>query len=221
MCVSLKLATSRVTSLALFLTAVFAAALTPVTKKVASRPKSRLPLLSMPLAVCIFAVLVWSSGRLFAVNAVFAFGLAVVSAILATQVVIDLYVRRLLRELSYAGLAAFTACSLFVDSQKASGFRGLVLGAVLMTAIAAILVVASRGALGMGDLHLSPLLGALLGWFSPGAILLAWIVTAFAGALFTSVGLVTKRLSRGSLIPYGPFMVFGTVASVALIATRA
>lgn len=209
------------TFLALLLTAVFAAALTPVTKKVASRPKSRLRLLSTPIAVVIFAVLVWSSGRLFAVNAVFAFGLAVVSAILATQVVIDLYVRRLLRELSYAGLAIFTTCSLFVDSQRASGFRGLVFGAVLMTAIAAVLVLASRGALGMGDLHLSPLLGALLGWFSPGAVLLAWMVTAIAGALFTSLGLAAKRLSRGSVIPYGPFMVFGTVASVAMIAIRA
>lgn len=72
----------------------------------------------------------------------------------------------------------------------------------------------------LGDLHLSPLLGALIGWFSPGAVLLAWMVTAIAGALFTSVGLATKRLSRTAMIPYGPFLVFGTVVSVAVIAIR-
>lgn len=205
----------------LTLSAILAAALVPVTVKVVSRPKSVVPWLAVPLAITISAVLVWSASRLLNVNLVFATGLAVVGAILSTQVVVDLCVRRLLRQLSYAGLAVFLVCGLFVEPLRASGISGLLVGALAMTAITALLVVVSRGALGLGDLHFSPLLGALIGWFSPGAVLLAWTITAIAGALFTSVGLATKRLSRTAMIPYGPFLVFGTVASVAVIAIRA
>ena len=204
----------------LFLSAVFAAALTPVTARVASRPKTIAVWSAVPLAVAISLLLGWSVSRVSTLNVAFALGLGVVSAILATQVVIDLCVRRLLRELSYAGLAVFLLSSFFLDPVHASGLSGLLIGALVMTAITALLVLVSRGALGLGDLHLSPLLGGLIGWFSPGAVLFAWMITAFAGALFTVVGLATKRLTRGTMIPYGPFMIFGTVASVAVIAIR-
>lgn len=209
------------TYLVLIFSAVLAAALTPVTARVASRSNSIIPWCAVPLSLVISTTLVWSSNRLFSVNAIFGLGLAVVAAILAVQVVIDLCVRRLLRELSYAGLLVFVVCAFFVEPMRADGVRSMVIGAVLMTAIALILLIASRGALGMGDLHLSPLLGALIGWYSPGLVLLAWMITAIAGALCTSVGLATKRLSRGAMIPYGPFMVFGTVTSIAVIAMRA
>ena len=206
--------------LALTLSAVFAVALTPITAKVSARPKSHVGWMVTPLSIAISAVLLWSSNQLFEVNPAFAVGLSFVSAILATQVVIDLYVRRLLRELSYAGLLVFVACAFFVDPMSAHGLKGMAIGALLMTAITAVLVLGSRGALGLGDLHLSPLLGALIGWFAPSAVLFSWMITAVAGALFTSVGLATKRLSRGAMIPYGPFMVLGAVASVAVVAIR-
>jgi prepilin signal peptidase PulO-like enzyme (type II secretory pathway) len=114
----------------------------------------------------------------------------------------------------------FLLCSFFVKPMEASGTSGLLVGAFSMAAIAALLVLVSRGALGLGDFHLAPLLGAILGWFSPSAVLLAWMITAIAGALFTTVGLVSKRLSRGSLIPYGPFMIFGTLVAVVAVGIR-
>ena len=206
--------------IALTLSAILAAALTPVTARVSSRPKSLVVCSSVPLALTISLAFAWSASRVSTLNLVFSIGLGAVSAILATHVVIDLCVRRLLRELSYAGLAVFLLSSFFLDPLHASGLSGLLIGALVMTAITALLVLVSRGALGLGDLHLSPLLGALIGWFSPGAVLFAWMITAFAGALFTTVGLATKRLTRGTMIPYGPFMIFGTVASVAVIAIR-
>ena len=200
--------------------AVLAAALTPVTKRVTSRAKSKGPWFSVPLAAIISASLFWSATQLLTVNLAFAGGLAAVSAILATHVVIDLYVRRLLRQLSYAGFVIFLLCSFFVKPMEASGTSGLLVGAFSMAAIAALLVLVSRGALGLGDFHLAPLLGAILGWFSPSAVLLAWMITAIAGALFTTMGLVSKRLSRGSLIPYGPFMIFGTLVAVVAVGIR-
>jgi leader peptidase (prepilin peptidase)/N-methyltransferase len=122
--------------------------------------------------------------------------------------------------LSYGGLAVFAVSMAFVPSGRASGMSGLLVGMLVMTAITALLVVASGGSLGMGDLHISPLLGALVGWFAPSAILVAWIAIAVAGALVTSVGLLTRRISRESMIPYGPFMMIGSLASVVWVAVR-
>lgn len=208
------------TYLAFPLSALLAGALTPVTAKVASRQVLRLPLLGLPLSLAITTVLLWASQHLTTVNFAASLAIAVVSAILATQFVIDLCVRRLLRELSYAGFALFLLLMLLVEPGSASGVRGALLGALLMTAVTALLVVVSKGALGLGDLHLSPLLGALIGWFSPSAVLLAWMITALTGALFTLVGLASKRLSRGTMIPYGPFMIFGTLAAVVVVSVR-
>lgn len=206
--------------LPLALSAVFAAALTPLIAKVSSRAQSPAVWSAVPLAIVISLIVALSASQLLALNVLFAVSLGAVSAILAAQVVIDIFVRRLLRELSYAGLAVFLIGAFCVKPMQGSGLSGLLLGALVMTAITALLVLVSRGALGLGDLHLSPLLGAIIGWFSPGAVLLAWMVIAISGALFTSVGLATKRLSRDTMIPYGPFMVFGTVAAVAVIAIR-
>jgi prepilin signal peptidase PulO-like enzyme (type II secretory pathway) len=202
------------------LSAVFAAALMPVTARVLSRPSSVRPWVSLPIAVVVSSGLAWSSARLFEPNPVFVAGLAVACAVLGTQIAIDLCVRRLLRELSYGGLIIFAGSAAFQDPGDASGFTGLVVGAIVMVVVAGVLVLVSRGALGLGDLHLAPLLGALVGWFAPGAVIFSWMITAFAGALFTTFGLLSKRLTRESMIPYGPFMVFGSIVSILVIAIR-
>lgn len=215
-----KPAILRVISLASILSAVLAAALTPFTNNVASRPRGIVVWSGVPLAVVIAGSLAWSSGRFLTVTALLAVGLASTGAVLATQVVIDACVRRLPRQLSYAGLVVLIGSMTFVEPAEAAGIGGMVLGAVVMTAVAILLVLISRGALGIGDVHLSPLLGALVGWFAPGAVLLAWMIIAISGALFTSVGLATRKLARGSMIPYGPFMVFGSIVSILMIAIR-
>lgn len=209
------------TQLGLLLSAIFAAALTPVTSRAVSRPQARFRWLSVPGAAVIVLVLEVSTERVLTLRAPFVVGLAGVSAVLATQIVIDLCVRRLPRELSYGGLIVFVSCALATEPMDAAGPSGLLVGLIAMSAIAALLVVVSRGALGLGDLHLAPLLGALIGWFAPSAVLWAWMITAVTGALVTIAGLATKRLSRGSMIPYGPFMVLGAVAAVVVIAVRA
>ena len=192
----------------------------PVTVRVISRPGSKIPFVAIPLAMMISFLLAWSADRMTEVPPVFAVSLAVVSALLATQIVIDLQVRRLLRELSWSGFAIFTATALTTSPGTAAGLTGLFAGAAMMAGIAALLVIVSRGALGLGDLHLAPLLGAMVGWFSPGGVILAWMITAIAGALFATIGLASGRLRRGSMIAYGPFMVLGSVATVAVIAIR-
>jgi len=209
-----------VTLVVVALSALVAGAMTPVSAKVSARQIRGVPLWAVPLAGVFAGALSWSMSQVTSLNLGVVLAVSSVSAVLATQFVIDVCVRRLLRELSYAGFVVFLVSMLFVGSGAGSGVTGALVGAVAMTAVTALLVLGSRGALGMGDLHLSPLLGALLGWFSPSAVLLAWMVTAISGALFTVIGLATKRVARGTMIPYGPFMMFGTVFAAVVYSVR-
>lgn len=70
--------------------------------------------------------------------------------------------------------------------------------------------------LGWGDVKLAGVLGIYLGWLG----LDAWLAGAFFGVLLGGVfalGLLALRLaSRKSSIPFGPFMIAGTVIAVLL-----
>ncbi len=93
-------------------------------------------------------------------------------------------------------------------------------GAVAMTAITLALTRLTRGSLGRGDVHFSPMLGVMIGWSSPwpdllSALIMMWLITTVTAALVTLGGLALRRLDRGSTIPYGPFMALGTLVVVA------
>lgn len=69
-------------------------------------------------------------------------------------------------------------------------------------------------AIGAGDVKLVGAMGLLLGWpyifyglFGMSIIVLIWSV----------VGLITKKLKLNSMLPFGPFMMAGTVFAIALI----
>lgn len=59
------------------------------------------------------------------------------------------------------------------------------------------------GALGQGDVTLSTFLGLILGF---PYILLTFLFTVFLGGIVPFLLLVTRRISRKSFIPYGPFL---------------
>jgi prepilin signal peptidase PulO-like enzyme (type II secretory pathway) len=74
------------------------------------------------------------------------------------------------------------------------------------------LIVATRGrGMGWGDAKLAIALGLILGWpRSVVAVFLAFIVGAIAGLFLVSFG----KKSFGQTIPFGPFLVVGTVVSL-------
>ena len=79
----------------------------------------------------------------------------------------------------------------------------------------------TRGSLGRGDIHYSPLLGAMIGWSSPWpdlptGLLTAWMITAVTAAVITLAAIALRRIDRHATIPYGPFLSIGTIAVVAL-----
>jgi leader peptidase (prepilin peptidase)/N-methyltransferase len=153
-------------------------------------------------------------------SVLFAVGLGCVAAVLGVQFIIDIAVQRLPRILSYVGLVLYAVFVVGSEPGDAAGLRGLLVGLLLMTAITGLLVMGSRGAFGIGDFHLSPLLGALVGWYSPTAVLVLWIVAAVLGSFFAVSALIVRRIRRDSMIPYGPFLILGSLVSTVWIACR-
>lgn len=196
---------------------LIAAALAAVTVPVlggivaADRPVRVWP--SIPASAIVAGVLQWTSSRIADVPLIPSIGLAVVAVVLVAQFAIDVTVHRLPRELSYAGLIVFLLTIPFADTGVGRLPQTLV-GSLVMVAIALGIVVWTKGSLGMGDVHLAPLLGAIVGWFGfLVAIALAWAVTALTGGVVVAIGLTTGRLRRSDHVPYGPFLILGTLAT--------
>ncbi|MGW4874367.1 prepilin peptidase [Streptomyces chartreusis] len=89
------------------------------------------------------------------------------------------------------------------------------LGSVILGACYFVVFLFSKG-FGFGDVKLALVLGAVLGWYGLAIVL----VGAFAGYLFGAlygIGLMLAgRADRTSRIPFGPFLLAGTLAGVLL-----
>ena len=129
---------------------------------------------------------------------------------------IDLRTKRLPREITYVTLALgaplLVVAALLRDEPRR--IATMAAGAAIALAFMALLYVASRGGLGDGDVRLSPLLGAYLGWLG-----LAYVpVGLFLGFLFGSIvgviAMVAGRAGRKTAIPFGPFLAAGTIVAV-------
>ena len=139
-----------------------------------------------------------------------------VGGVLAVLLAIDVDVQLLPREVS---LPAFVVAVVFlsiVEGPADIERWGPLVGAVVMTVITWALRLVSRGSLGMGDVLVSPLLGSVLGWFDPWAVVAAWVVAALAGGVGAAISLIRGE-PRQSLVAYGPFLILGT--AVALVGT--
>lgn len=63
-------------------------------------------------------------------------------------------------------------------------------------------------AMGFGDVKLMAAIGAFLGWQ---AVLVALVVSVFAGAI---IGLVMLAMKKGNKIPFGPYLAIGAVVAL-------
>ena len=62
----------------------------------------------------------------------------------------------------------------------------------------------SRGGMGDGDVRLSPLLGAFLGFLNPGLAPVGLFFGFFLGAVASVPLLIAKRVDRRTALPFGP-----------------
>jgi leader peptidase (prepilin peptidase) / N-methyltransferase len=69
-------------------------------------------------------------------------------------------------------------------------------------------------AIGMGDVKLSGVLGLYLGWLGHSAWWLGLLAGFFIGGGYAAGILITRRGTRTSEIPFGPFMLAGALVGI-------
>lgn len=89
------------------------------------------------------------------------------------------------------------------------------LAALIVTLVYFVLAYLAPSGLGLGDVKLSGLLGAFLGWLGWAHVFLGILAGFAASALVAVVLLLTTRASRGSEFPFGPWMIVGAVVGAA------
>ncbi len=129
---------------------------------------------------------------------------------------IDLRIKRLPREISYTTLAIgaplLVVAALVRD--EPGRFWTMALGAVLALAFMWALHVLSKGGMGDGDVRLSPLLGAYLGWLGLPYVPIGLFFAFLFGSIVGVVGMAVGRAGRKTAVPFGPFLAAGTVVAV-------
>jgi leader peptidase (prepilin peptidase)/N-methyltransferase len=109
-------------------------------------------------------------------------------------------------------LPAFVISFLYIWLSGAHSITNLSLGVGIPVAFFGTLFLASRGKwLGGGDIRIGALMGALLGW---PLILIGLFLGYFTGAIYSLIGLATKKFSRKSQIPFAPFLLLGTYIAI-------
>jgi len=90
------------------------------------------------------------------------------------------------------------------------------LGGLAMGAAYFVMVLAYPAGMGLGDVKLAGVLGIYLGWFGWGALLVGFFAAFVVGGVFALVLVALKRAGRKSGIPFGPWMLVGTVIGIAV-----
>ena len=129
---------------------------------------------------------------------------------------IDLRTKRLPRSIIYvtAAIGIPLLCVAAIVRHEPRRMWMMLLGAGLALAFMAIVFLASRGGMGDGDVRLSPLLGAYLGWLNPGFVAVGLFLGFLAGAVVGVAMMAAGRAGRKTAVPFGPFLALGTIAAV-------
>ncbi|HEY5351254.1 MAG TPA: prepilin peptidase [Streptosporangiaceae bacterium] len=95
-------------------------------------------------------------------------------------------------------------------------FLSALLGMALAWGVFLLQVLVYPAGLGWGDVKLAGLLGLYLGWLGISA-LVAGLFLGYLLAAITGLALIaTRRASRKSLLPFGPFLLLGAFVAVLL-----
>jgi leader peptidase (prepilin peptidase)/N-methyltransferase len=76
------------------------------------------------------------------------------------------------------------------------------------------LAVIRPGGMGMGDVRLAGLLGLALGWLGWGPLVFGAFAAFVLGGVYSLALLATRRASRKSGIPFGPWMLLGAAVGI-------
>ncbi|MBU9721912.1 MULTISPECIES: prepilin peptidase [Bacillaceae] len=85
-----------------------------------------------------------------------------------------------------------------------------ILGAAVGFGLLLLLAIASKGGMGGGDIKLFGVIGIILGLKG---VLMTIFIGSLIGAIVGGVGLLTKKVTRKTPIPFGPFIAIGAITS--------
>jgi leader peptidase (prepilin peptidase) / N-methyltransferase len=131
---------------------------------------------------------------------------------------------------SYPVALALLGFAALLLPDGAGHFRGALAGMALAWGVFVLQVFLYPAGLGWGDVKLSGLLGLYLGWLGGGWLggggLGGWlnqgalVVGLFLGYLFAAAAglalIATRRASRKSRLPFGPYLLAGTLTAILL-----
>ncbi|MGA4850566.1 prepilin peptidase [Streptomyces sp. G5(2025)] len=130
--------------------------------------------------------------------------------------VVDFGVHRLpdVLTLPLAGAALALLGGAALMPEHGGSWTGALYGALALAGAYFVLFLVNPNGMGFGDVKLALALGAVLGWYGWGVLLLG----TFAGFLLASlygIGLVAaRRAGRKTAIPFGPFLLGGAFVGV-------
>ncbi len=93
------------------------------------------------------------------------------------------------------------------------GWANALIGAVVGFALFIFIVIASRGGMGMGDVKMMAMVGAVTGWKG---VLLTTFAGSVTGAIAGAMIIMLKGGGRKTKVPFGPFLALGTLLSLML-----
>lgn len=131
---------------------------------------------------------------------------------------IDLDVRRLPDAIvlpSYPVAAALLLAASALEGDGGSAVRALA-GAGAMLALYVTLVLVHPGGMGLGDVKLSGVLGAYLGWAGWAELAVGSFLGFLLGGVVGGALLVVGRAGRRTRLPFGPFMLAGAGLGLAV-----
>lgn len=132
---------------------------------------------------------------------------------------VDVAVHRLPDRLSYAaagGVLALLGVAALVAGEPAAWRRAVLAGLGGALFFAATTVLFGRRGFGLGDAKLALSALAVLGWLGWPAVVFGLVLTFTASALSGLALLVTRRIGWHGHLPFGPFLILGTLGTLAL-----
>lgn len=141
--------------------------------------------------------------------------LAPVGVLLA---VVDFTVHRLpdvlTLPLAAAALALLGGAALLPE--RGGSWTGALLGALALGAAYFLLFLINPNGMGFGDVKLALALGAVLGWYGWGVLLLGTFAGFVLASLYGLGLVVVRRAGRKTAIPFGPFLLGGAFLGLLL-----
>lgn len=104
-----------------------------------------------------------------------------------------------------------------VNGEQERAVRVMLAAVGVISAFFLLALLAPRGGFGLGDVKLSAVLGAALGWASWTHVILGMSLGFLLGGVWVGIGLLSRRVDRKGHVPFGPAMLAGAWAALLLL----